>query len=124
MHWRPKMGLVNLNTHLLVSICGYLGGLLLLAGFAATSSGRISAGSGRYHLANLLGGTALLVSCAAQAAWPSVGVNVVWMAVSLLTLAQAAHVRIKSARAPADAPTVTTSTATSEAAARTLQPVA
>lgn len=91
-----KLTLVTIHFHLLVSICGYLGGLLLLVGFAATSSGRISTGSGRYHLANLIGGTALLVSCAAQAAWPSVGVNLVWMGISVLTLTQAALTRSRS----------------------------
>ncbi len=95
------MGTVNIDLHLLVSVCGYLGAVLLLGSFAATSSGRMSTGSRRYHLANLTGGAALLVSCAAQAAWPSVGVNLVWMAISLLTLAQAAHVRVTAARAVA-----------------------
>jgi uncharacterized membrane protein len=92
------MGVVNINLHLLLSLFGYLGAVLLLGSFAATSRGRMSTGSRRYHLANLVGGAALLVSCVAQAAWPSVGVNLVWMAISLLTLAQAAHVRAGAGR--------------------------
>ncbi len=109
---------MNIDLHLLVSVSGYLGAVLLLASFAATSTGRLSSGSRRYHAANLVGGAALLVSCVAQAAWPSAGVNVVWMAISLLTLAQAAHVRAKSTRPAATAP------AASEAPSRALQPVA
>jgi len=92
------MGVVNIDLHLLLSLFGYLGAVLLLGSFAATSRGRMSTDSRRYHLANLVGGAALLVSCVAQAAWPSVGVNLVWMAISLLTLAQAAHVRAGAGR--------------------------
>lgn len=87
---------MTIDLHLVLSLCGYLGAVLLLGSFAASSRGRLSTRSRRYHTANLVGGCALLVSCIAQAAWPSVGVNLVWMVISLLTLAQAAHSRSDS----------------------------
>ncbi|MGZ4556595.1 MAG: CBU_0592 family membrane protein [Mycobacteriaceae bacterium] len=84
---------MTIPLHFLVSLSGYLGAVLLLASFAASSAGHLSADSRRYHAANLIGGAALMISCIAQAAWPSVGVNVAWMGISLLTLAQAAVTR-------------------------------
>ncbi|MGZ4532464.1 MAG: CBU_0592 family membrane protein [Mycobacteriaceae bacterium] len=84
---------MTIPLHFLVSLSGYLGAVLLLASFAASSTGHLSADSRRYHAANLIGGAALMISCIAQAAWPSVGVNVAWMGISLLTLAQAAVAR-------------------------------
>ncbi|MEO9220583.1 MAG: hypothetical protein ABI251_02175 [Mycobacteriaceae bacterium] len=95
---------MTIDLHLLISVCGYLGGVLLLASFAATSTGRLSCRSRRYHGANLVGGAALMISCIAQAAWPSVGVNVVWMAISVLTLVHAAQVRARPPAAPVVVP--------------------
>ncbi len=48
------MGVVNIDPHLLLTVIGYLGAVLLLSGFAASSTGRVAAGSGRYQVANLL----------------------------------------------------------------------
>ena len=109
---------MTIDLHLLFSVCGYLGGVLLLASFAATSIGRLSSTSRRYHAANFVGGAALMISCFAQAAWPAVGVNVVWMAISVLTVAHAALVRARPpvvAPEPAPEPAATTE--------RVLQPV-
>lgn len=92
--------------HLIVTFCGYFGAVLLLASFAATSVGRLTTTSRGYHLVNVLGGSALLVSCAAQAAWPSAGLNLIWAAISLLTLAQTTVTRARARKDLAQVPSV------------------
>lgn len=72
--------------NLLIDVLGWLGAVALLAAYALVSAKKLEGNSGRYQVLNLLGGGFLIVNSFYYGAYPSVGVNVVWIAIALLTL--------------------------------------
>jgi len=68
---------------LALSLGGYLGGLLVLTGYALTTTGRLSATSPAAQAVNTAGALLLVANGVVLAAWPSVGVNLAWIAIGL-----------------------------------------
>ncbi len=77
---------------------GFTGGILVLASFAAVALGRLRPSDPTYHLMNLAGALALVVSGVAAAAWPSVAVNVVWALISAAGMTSARPARTRRRR--------------------------
>ena len=67
--------------HLLLalSLSGYLGGLLGLVSYGLVSSGRLSATSVPAVATSSVGAVLMIASGVVVQAWPSVGVNAVWI---------------------------------------------
>lgn len=72
--------------NLLIDVTGWVGAVALLAAYGLVSAKRLEGNSSRYQLLNLLGGGLLILNSFYYGAYPSVGVNVVWIAIAILTL--------------------------------------
>lgn len=73
----------------LVEYAGWLGAGALLGAYVLVSSGRLTARGNAFQLLNVAGAVGLVVNGAWHDAWPSVGLNVVWIAVGSAALARA-----------------------------------
>jgi hypothetical protein len=82
--------------NLLIDIIGWVGAVALLAAYGLVSARRLEGNSIRYQLLNLLGGGFLIVNSFYYGAYPSVGVNVVWIAIAILTLVGGRRARAAS----------------------------
>ena len=69
-----------------VELAGWLGRGALLSAYVLVSSGQLGARGHGFQLLNVAGAVGLVVNGAWHHAWPSVGLNVVWMAVGLAAL--------------------------------------
>jgi len=73
---------------LLIDIVGWGGALSILAAYGLLSFGRLLGHSRTYHLLNVLGAAGLTVNSGWNDAYPSVGLNVIWMAIGLYGMAR------------------------------------
>ena len=73
---------------LLSDILGWVGATLLLGAYVLVSSKRLEGDSLAYQLLNLAGSALLIVNSAHYGAYPSVGVNVVWIGIAVLSIAR------------------------------------
>lgn len=65
---------------------GWVSAIALLLAYVLVTRDPADAAGRRYPVLNLIGSTGLAVSGTAHAAWPSVALNVLWLAVGLATL--------------------------------------
>jgi len=72
--------------HYAIEIIGWFAATLLLAAYALLTMGRVTARSKLYQWLNLLAGAGLIVNSGWNGAYPSVFINVVWVAVALYGL--------------------------------------
>lgn len=79
--------------NLLVDVIGWLGAVALLSAYALVSAKKLEGNSFRYQALNLLGGGLLIVNSFYYGAFPSVGVNVVWIVIAIVTLAAGRRAR-------------------------------
>jgi hypothetical protein len=73
---------------LLSDILGWAGAGLLLAAYFWVSSKRLEGDSVTYQLLNLAGSALLIVNSAYYGAYPSVGLDVVWIGIAVFTIAR------------------------------------
>jgi hypothetical protein len=85
-----------MSTSLIVDVVGWAGAGCLLFAYWLVSSGRVPGRSWRYQVLNITGAVLLSVNSGYYGAFPSVGLNIVWIAVGVQTL--------YSLRSPARAP--------------------
>ena len=78
-----------MNGTLVVNILGWLGVAALLGAYALISAGKVKGDSVPYQLMNLGGSACVLLNSLRFGAYPSVGVNAVWMVIALLALLKA-----------------------------------
>jgi hypothetical protein len=67
-------------------VVGWLGAAALLAAYGLVSSGRVEGKGRRFQLLNLLGSAGLAANSGFHHAWPSVGLNLVWMIIGVAAL--------------------------------------
>ena len=70
----------------LIEIVGWGGAVLLLSAYLLLTMNKISPQSNLYHWLNLLAGAGIVVNSGWNGAYPSVFINVVWMAIGLYGL--------------------------------------
>lgn len=73
---------------ILVDVAGWLGAALLVLAYGLVSSGRVDSRSAAYQGLNLLGAVGVLVNSGWNGAFPSVAINLVWIAIGLVALAR------------------------------------
>ncbi|HZF43259.1 MAG TPA: hypothetical protein VEZ48_07600 [Sphingomonadaceae bacterium] len=73
-------------TDLFVEAVGWIGALLILAGYALLTSGRVTAQSPLYQWLNVVGAAGFIVNGVANEAYPSAGLNIVWMGIGAVAL--------------------------------------
>ena len=69
-----------------VDILGWLGALILTAGYGLISYGSVSGRSPIYQSLNLIGSVLLVVNTAWHHAWPSSAVNFLWVGIAIAAL--------------------------------------
>ena len=67
-------------------IFGWIGAALLLGAYALVSTKRLEGDSVAYQGLNLLGSAMLIVNSFYYGAYPSVGVNVIWIGIALCSI--------------------------------------
>jgi hypothetical protein len=77
-----------MSHNLLVDLAGWGGAVLLLAAYALVSTRKIEGDAVAYQLLNLTGGALLIVNSFYYGAFPSVGVNVVWIGIAVFAIAR------------------------------------
>jgi hypothetical protein len=68
--------------HLAIEASGWLGAALVVLAYGLTTLGRIAAGSRTSSTLNLTGGLGLMINAAANGAWPSAALNLVWLGIA------------------------------------------
>jgi hypothetical protein len=69
-----------------IDVSGWTGAILILGSFALLSFGKIQARSPLYQWMNVIGALGLIINSGWNGAWPSVALNVVWMAIAVVAL--------------------------------------
>lgn len=69
-----------------IEACGWIAALLILGSYILVSMGRLSGQSRAYQWMNVVGAAGFVINSGWHGAIPSTALNVVWMAVGLLTL--------------------------------------
>lgn len=72
--------------NLWIDIVGWIGAGLILIAYGAVSSGRVEAKSHLYQLLNMFGSIFLIINTVYYQAFPSTFVNLVWIAIAVLSL--------------------------------------
>ncbi len=75
-----------MNTSLLIDVTGWIGAGCLLVAYGLVSAGRLQGRSVHYQLMNIGGAVLLSVNSGYYGAFPSVGLNAIWIAVGLVSL--------------------------------------
>jgi hypothetical protein len=73
---------------LLSDVLGWAGAVLLLGAYALVSTRKLEGDSVAYQLLNLLGSALLIVNSFHYGAYPSVGVNVIWIGIAVFAIAR------------------------------------
>jgi hypothetical protein len=76
-------------SNLPIDVVGWMGVAGLLLAYALVSTKRIEGDSVPYQVLNLLGAVFLIVNSFYYGAYPSVGVNVVWIGIAVYALVRA-----------------------------------
>lgn len=77
-----------MNSTVLIDAIGWIGVVSLLVGYALVSTKKLQGDSTVYQLLNLAGSGLLLINTFYHAAYPSVGINVAWVAIAIYALAR------------------------------------
>jgi hypothetical protein len=76
-----------------VEAAGWAAALLILGSYSLLSFGKIQARAPLYQWMNIAGALGFIVNCTWNGAWPSVALNVVWMAIAIYALRRNARRR-------------------------------
>ncbi|MFC5731623.1 MULTISPECIES: CBU_0592 family membrane protein [Nocardioides] len=77
-----EVDVTELPAHIAIEITGWLGAALVVLAYGLTTLGWIPATSRWSAVLNIAGGTGLGVNAAANAAWPSAALNLVWLCIA------------------------------------------
>jgi len=70
----------------LIELGGWIAAALMLSAYVLLTMGKLSARSRTYHWLNVLSGLGIIVNSGWNGAFPSVFINVVWVAIGLYGL--------------------------------------
>lgn len=73
-------------TDLSADVFGWIGAIALLIAFGFISAGKMTADHGSYQGLNVLGSMGLIVNSTWYGAYPSTGLNIIWIAIAGFTL--------------------------------------
>ena len=69
-----------------IEIAGWTGTVLVLGSYALISSDKLHARSALYQGMNLVGAVGLALNSGWNGAWPSAGLNVVWLGIAIAAM--------------------------------------
>ena len=70
----------------MIDVGGWIGVALLLIAYALVSTRRLTGDSTIYQLLNIVGSVLLIINSFFYGAYPSVGINIAWIAIALAAL--------------------------------------
>jgi hypothetical protein len=82
-----------MESSLLIDVMGWLGVAGLLAAYGLVSAKKLAGDSVIYQSLNLLGAGLLIANSFYYGAFPSVGINVIWVAIAIYTLVSSRFTR-------------------------------
>jgi hypothetical protein len=71
-----------------IEIMGWIASVLIVGSYALNITGRLSASSKTYVLANIIGGIFFVVNTYYHKAYPSMFVNVVWVIIAIYMISK------------------------------------
>ena len=71
---------------LLMEVAGWIGALLILAGYGLLSAGKLDAKSPAYQWFNVVGAIGFIANSSWNGAWPSAALNVIWVGIGAVAL--------------------------------------
>ena len=69
-----------------IEIAGWSGTVLVLGSYALISAGKLQARSTLYQGMNLVGAVGFAINSGWNGAWPSAGLNVVWLGIAVVAM--------------------------------------
>jgi hypothetical protein len=69
-----------------VDIAGWSGAALILGAYGLISAGKLQPRSALYQSMNLAGAIGFIINSGWNGAWPSVGLNVVWLGIAFVAM--------------------------------------
>ena len=85
---------------LLMEVVGWIGAILILAGYFLLSAGKLDARSRLYQWLNVVGAIGFIANSSWNGAWPSAALNVIWVGIGVVALARIA---MRSSGKPSEA---------------------
>ena len=70
----------------LIDIAGWSGTALVLGSYALISSGKLQPRSALYQGMNVVGALGLAINSGWNGAWPSAGLNIVWLGIAVVAM--------------------------------------
>jgi len=68
---------------ILIEVIGWAAAVMMLSAYVLLTTGRLSSHSAWYQWLNVLSGAGFIVNSGWNGAYPSAGINVMWMAIGL-----------------------------------------
>jgi hypothetical protein len=75
-----------MNVSMLVDFAGWVGAVLILAGYGLLTAGKLTSRDAAYQWMNVVGAVGFIVNSAWHAAWPSAILNVIWVGIGVVAL--------------------------------------
>ena len=75
---------------LLMEVVGWIGAILILAGYFLLSAGKLDARSPAYQWLNVVGALGFIANSSWNEAWPSAALNVIWVGIGIVALTRIA----------------------------------
>ncbi len=76
------------TTKIIIDSIGWVGSLMLIAGYWLNSKGKIDAQSISYQLLNAIGSVLLIANTIYYGAYPSSAVNIIWVFIGIFYIAK------------------------------------
>ena len=74
--------------NILIEILGWIASVLIVGSYALNITGKLSASSKTYVLANIIGGVFFVVNTYYHQAYPSMFVNVIWVIIAIYMISK------------------------------------
>jgi len=71
---------------LAMEVAGWIGAVLILAGYGLLSAGKLDAKSPAYQWLNVVGALGFIANSSWNGAWPSAALNVIWVGIGVVAL--------------------------------------
>jgi len=71
---------------ILMEVVGWIGAVLILAGYGLLTAGKVTARSISYQAMNVVGALGFIANSAWNGAWPSAVLNIIWVGIGVVAL--------------------------------------
>ena len=71
---------------IVMEVVGWIGAVLILAGYGLLSAGKLDAKSPAYQWLNVVGAIGFILNSGWNGAWPSAALNVIWVGIGVVAL--------------------------------------